>query len=355
LALARVASPAEQPELLAALDRLPLEKLDRETLLTALRAYALSFTRQGRPGEELCRKVAVRLASLYPHAASVVNQELCELLVYLNSPGAIDLTLDLLEAAPSQEEQIHYAQALLQASEWTLQSRRRILDWLQRARSFRGGKLLPTVIGQMRTDLIHSLTDQERRDLVTQIAALETPVAEIPAGPPRPLVRHWLMEDFAAQAQRPLIGRSFEGARIALAAAACLKCHRIGDQGGAVGPDLTLVGRRYDERALLESILVPSKEIDPKYRDTAYILDDGKVVIGRPVQVDAARIVVETDPLTQAMVTISRTAIDETQPAQVSPMPTGLADVLTRDEVLDLVAYLKSGGDAQNPSFHPTP
>jgi putative heme-binding domain-containing protein len=352
MALARVASPADQPQSLAALNTLPLENLDREALLTALRAYELSFNRQGRPSEEHCRSVEARLSPLYPHSVSVVNLELCELLVYLNSPGVVGRTVDLVEAAASQEEQIHYAQALLHAqSGWTLDDRRTMLAWLQEARSFRGGKLLSTVINQMRTDFVNSLSEEERGRLAAEIAALETPAADVPSAPPRPLVRQWTMADFAADLEQPLAGRSAENARTALAAASCLKCHRMGDEGGAVGPDLTHVGRRYDERALLESILNPSKEIDPKYRDTAYILDDGKVVIGRPVQVDAARIVVETDPLTQATVTILRASIDETQPANVSPMPTGLADVLTREEVLDLLAYLKSGGDPDNAAF----
>jgi putative heme-binding domain-containing protein len=356
MALARCGSPADQPELLAALQRLPLEKLDREALLTALRAYALSFIRQGRPPEELCGAVEARLAPLYPHAASVANLELCELLVYLNSPVAVGRSLDLLESAPSQEEQIHYGQALLHAqSGWSLENRRRMLAWLQKARSFRGGKLLATVLVQMRTDFVSSFTEDERGRLSAEIAALLAPADDIAAAPPRPLVRQWTMADFAADLQQPLTGRSAENARSALAAASCLKCHRIGEEGGAAGPDLTLVGRRFDERALLESILVPSKEIDPKYRDTAYILDEGKVVVGRPVQVDATRIVVETDPLTQATATILRASIEETQPANVSPMPTGLADVLTRDEVLDLLAYLKSGGDPESPAFNPAP
>jgi putative heme-binding domain-containing protein len=352
LALARAGEAADQRELLAALDRLPLEKLDRETLLTALRAYAVSFVRQGRPTEELCEAALRRVDSLYPHSTSVVNFDLCELLVYLNAPGVIDRTLDLLEAAPAQEEQNHYAQALLHAeSGWEIDHQRRMLDWLQQARSFRGGKLLPTVLGQMRTDFLNSLGEVERERLSAEIAALETPPDDAPAAAQRPLVRQWTLEDFASDLEQPLVGRSHERGREALAAALCLKCHRLGDEGGAVGPDLTHVGRRFDARALLESILTPSRAIDPKYCDTAYILDDGKVVVGRPVQVDARRLVVETDPLTQAVVTIERSAIEETQPATVSPMPTGLADVLTRDEVLDLLAYLKSSGDPLAPAF----
>jgi hypothetical protein len=133
MALARVGSAQDQAELVAALNRLPLAQLDQEPLLTALRAYALSFIRQGRPSAELAKSVMERLSPLYPHDDRLANQELCELLVYLESPAVIDRTLDLLDDAPSQEEQIHYVQALLHAKQgWSIEQRRRVLTWFQK-------------------------------------------------------------------------------------------------------------------------------------------------------------------------------------------------------------------------------
>ncbi len=354
LALARVGTPADQPALLAALERLPLEQLDKESLLTVLRAYALSFVRQGRPTDEQTLAARQRFAAIYPHAQPSVNQELSELLIYLKAPEAVNRTLDLIEESPSQEDQVHFAQALLHASEgWTMEGRRRYIAWLQASRAFRGGRLLRTVLGQMKNDFVAALTDEERSTLQPDLATLEQPLAEAATGPVRPLVRNWSMDDFADAVQAPLRGRSVASARAALASASCLKCHRLGDEGATIGPDLTNVGGRYDERKLLESILTPSQEIDPKYLDTAYVLDDGKVVVGRPVQVDAVKIIVETDPLTQATVAVPRASIEESQPAKLSPMPSGLADVLTRDEVLDLLAYLKSGGNPNHAAFQP--
>lgn len=354
LALARVGRPGDQPALLAALESLPWEQMEKETLLTALRACALSFIRQGRPLDGQEAPLRKRLAAIFPHAQTTANHELCELLIYLNEPQAVNVTLDLLEAAPSQEDQIHYAQALLHAREgWTLEGRRRYIAWLQTSRTFRGGRLLPTALGQMKNDFVTALSAEERTTLASELAALEQPLAEASAGATRPLVRNWTLDDFASALQAPLRGRSVASARAALASASCLKCHRLGDEGASIGPDLTNVGGRFDERKLLESILTPSQEIDPKYRDTAYVLDNGKVVVGRPVLVDATRIVVETDPLSQATVTVPRSAIEETHPANISPMPSGLIDVLTHDEVLDLLAYLKSGGDPNHAAFQP--
>jgi putative heme-binding domain-containing protein len=124
----------------------------------------------------------------------------------------------------------------------------------------------------------------------------------------------------------------------------CLKCHRFAGSGAPIGPDLSHVGRRYDARMILESILEPSRVMDPKYRHTIYVLEDGRVVTGRPIGVQRDEIVVETDPQRHTTVTVARQEITEGLPSQTSPMPTGLVDVLTAEELLDLLALLKYHG-----------
>jgi len=137
----------------------------------------------------------------------------------------------------------------------------------------------------------------------------------------------------------------------ALIVASCLRCHRIGNEGGQVGPDLTNAGRRFTPLAILESIVEPSRVIDPKYRYTAYLLDDGRIVIGRAAHVSQEEIVIEVDPQTQKTVKVARHQIEQSRPAPQSPMPRGLINVLSREEILDLVAYLKAGGDPADPVF----
>ncbi len=351
LALARVGRTSDQSDLLASLGRLQLAELDNTTLLAALRVYSLSFIRQGRPDDTTAQRIAARLDSLYPHESSLVNRELCELLVYLAAPGVIEKTLSLIKQAPSQEEQIYYAQALSRLERgWTLSSRREVLAWLARSRSFRGGHLLPTALKNIRDDYLAALSDDERTALAAEIAELNKPQAEAPIVANRPLVRRWKMEDLADVAGAAH-GRSFASARQALAAAACLSCHRIGDEGSSIGPDLTNVGRRFDARTVLESILTPSKVIDPKYRSATYELDSGQVVTGRAVSVNRDELVIETDPLAETTVKVRRSTIVESYPSTVSPMPEGLLDTLSKDEILDLVAYLIAGGNSNDALF----
>ena len=75
------------------------------------------------------------------------------------------------------------------------------------------------------------------------------------------------------------------------------------------------------------------------------------MVIGRPAQVNSEQIKIETNPLTAEMVTVDRVNIDETYPAKISPMPNGLADILEWEEILDLIAVLKSGGNPADAAF----
>jgi putative heme-binding domain-containing protein len=133
----------------------------------------------------------------------------------------------------------------------------------------------------------------------------------------------------------------------ALAAAECLQCHRFGGAGSSIGPDLSAVGRRFDPLAILESILEPSKVVDPKYHATTWVLADGRVVTGRASMVNDREIAVETDALTGAVVKLARADIESSHPSPVSPMPQGLLDTLSRDEILDLVALLRAGPPAE--------
>lgn len=352
LALARVGIADEQPALMEALLRHDLDDVGKDQLLTALRIYAVSFTRQGRAAPTVEQSVLRELERLYPHRNSTVSQELCELLVFLKSSLVISKTVPMLETASTQEAQIHYAQLLVRVEgKWPIDARRAFVRWLARAQRFPGGKLVDATIKNLRQDFVTQLTEAERDALGDELAELDSGTAADLPTTSRPLVRHWMIEELLPRADAAATGRDYEAGRRALAAGACLRCHRIGDEGGRIGPDLTAVGKRYDNKALLESILLPSKVVDPKYRYTAYVLINGKVVQGRPIGVSSKEITIETDPLSGASIKIQRDAIEESSPAQVSPMPGGLADVLTADEILDLLAYLRAGGDPTHAAF----
>ena len=127
---------------------------------------------------------------------------------------------------------------------------------------------------------------------------------------------------------------------------ACFTCHRFGNEGGMTGPDLTSAGRRYAPRDLLDQIINPSKEINEQYVPMVIVTNDEEVFQGVVVNLKGDAIEVNTDPLDpNQRQTIDRKEIASIAPSKVSPMPTGLLSVLTQEEILDLLAYLLSGGD----------
>ncbi|MCA9178814.1 MAG: c-type cytochrome [Planctomycetales bacterium] len=348
IALCRSGEQADQQAVLAALGRFDLQSLAPSDLLAMLRAYQLAMTRWGQPprGDEM----AERLRPLYPHARADVNHLLGELLIYLQDDSAVRLTLPRLRGT-SQEEQIRAARALTQArTGWNLESRRELVEWLLAARSLQGGKLLSDRLREIRDDFQAGLSATEREQLQKELQRLDEPAAQLPAST-RPAVRQWAIRDLADDLAAVSAKRSYQRGRQALLAANCLKCHRLGVEGAPIGPDLTSVGRRYDAAKILESLIEPSKVIDPKYRHTSYRLESGRVVSGRPVSVSRTTIVVETDPLTQQTINVNRDEVEESRPAEASPMPSGLLDTLHREEILDLLALLMSGGNPGDQRF----
>ena len=152
------------------------------------------------------------------------------------------------------------------------------------------------------------------------------------------------MADLVPDLDRLSQGRNFERGRQAFADVQCLTCHRFGNDGGAIGPELTGAGSKYDARSLLESLLEPSKVVSEQYQNLTVRLKNGESFSGRILRETAERIVLETDPLNGIRETIERKDVEGMAPSALSPMPEGLANTLTREEILDLIAYLQSGG-----------
>ncbi|MCA9060234.1 MAG: c-type cytochrome, partial [Planctomycetaceae bacterium] len=261
---------------------------------------------------------------------------------HLQSPVVLSRTLDLLEAAATQEEQIFCAKALAQIEDgWSPSDRRRMLNWLQHGLRFRGGRIVEQSVRAIRDAVILQLSENDRVQLADLLTAVNETISPTELDVERPVIQRWTVDDFADNSGSDHQSNRANG-RMALAAVRCLKCHRVGDEGGRDGPDLTQVGKRFDRRMILESILDPSRVIDPKYRQTTYALKSGEIVIGRALQVSRSKLVIETNAMTGASLEISRDAIDESAPSSVSLMPAGLVDSLTQQEILDLISYLQN-------------
>ena len=160
------------------------------------------------------------------------------------------------------------------------------------------------------------------------------------------------MDEAATLLARGLKGRDFDRGRALFSATNCYGCHRFSNEGGSVGPDLTVLSGRFSPRDILESVLEPSKVISDQYAAVQIVTAEGKVVIGRIVNLSGDAVMVNTNMLDpNAMETIDRKSIEEMGPAKASMMPTGLLNTLNDEELLDLMAFLLSRGDRKNEMF----
>jgi putative heme-binding domain-containing protein len=169
-----------------------------------------------------------------------------------------------------------------------------------------------------------------------------------PLGITRPIVQSWTLEDFSADLAAPLQPRPTDlGARL-YKEATCLQCHKLGDErgeeGGAVGPDLSEVFERHkgDQRSVLREILDPSHKIEPKYALYNVLTADGKVLSGIVADQNAKTITLITNPENPQPQVIAREDIDEMAKSSTSMMPKGLMDRFTKEEILEVLYYLQA-------------
>ena len=137
-----------------------------------------------------------------------------------------------------------------------------------------------------------------------------------------------------------LAGDFERGKRLFFATAGvqCKNCHRIHNEGQQLGPDLTKIGQKYNRAQLLESILEPSKLIDPKY--VAYVaeINDGRIVSGLLVRKDAHEVVLRDAQ--NEVFRISAEKVERLVPRRLSLMPELLLRDMTAQQVADLLTYL---------------
>jgi uncharacterized repeat protein (TIGR03806 family) len=164
--------------------------------------------------------------------------------------------------------------------------------------------------------------------------------------PKRPLVRAWQMADLAGAVDELKAPRSAEAGQKAFRETGCVQCHRCAEEGGSVGPDLTNIAKRLSTSEMLEAILEPSKKIADEYATWLVQTDDGRVVTGRIEREDDSVLVLRESSSSEPPVEIDKSTVVVRRKSETSNMPPGTVNVLHKDELLDLLAYLING---QNP------
>jgi putative heme-binding domain-containing protein len=233
---------------------------------------------------------------------------------------------------------------------WTLEQRKEYFDFLANARMKSGGASYQGFIDNIRKEALENASPAERKALEGELslAPIQTEALPKPEGPGR----EWTLPELVKLTEQGLSGRSYDHGQRTFAAARCVVCHRFGGEGGATGPDLTNVAGRFSYKDLSEAIVDPSKVVSDQYRASVVQTTDGKSYTGRLANEDDKKIVLLTDPEDATkMVEIPKSNIDVLEPSPTSLMPADLLKVLNREEVLDLLAYLMSRGNPNEPMF----
>ena len=119
-------------------------------------------------------------------------------------------------------------------------------------------------------------------------------------------------------------------------AAGCFKCHATGGVGAKIGPDLSNLIHR-DYASVLRDIVNPSFAINPDYISHIVALKDGHVLTG-VLREEEGQLILGDEKGNSTK--LNRAEIDQMKPAQVSVMPTGLHEKLTKEQLRDLMTYL---------------
>ncbi len=374
LALARLGAAETQPAILKTLTAIPFAKLTEEQTLAKLRVIEVSIARQGVPTGDVAKQVIADLDPQYPAKSEFVNRELSQILLALNAPNAVAKTVALLKTAPTQEEQVTYAMHLRNIrSGWNVELRKTYLSWWNAGRStehpahvvkwfedagirFNNGASFANFMSQAHEAAKFTMSPEEivaLNDVLSTYTATHSNKPLLPKGPPRKVVQEWKTADLQPLLNQVSKGRSFSRGREIYIEAQCAACHRYGDQGGMIGPDLTAVATRFKRQDILESSTEPSKVLSEQYMNTAIETVAGQVHIGRIVEETPEKVVLRKNPLEPETVTIKKSEIESRALSKVSPMPAGLLNTLTKEEILDLMAYLESLGDSAHPNFKP--
>jgi putative heme-binding domain-containing protein len=231
-----------------------------------------------------------------------------------------------------------------------LDDRKAFFAFLRQAGQSKGGNSFDGFLKDIDQETFANATDAER--LAIEAIGARKPFVAPSLPKPQGPGQDWTMEEVLRLAETGMQKRDYENGKKMFAAARCVVCHRFNGDGGATGPDLTLLAGRFTAKDVTESIIEPSKVIGDQYRAWSVTTSNGQTFNGAIVADNGDKIVILTNPEDSTkIVEVRKQDIEEQKPSPISLMPVGLLRPLNEREVLDLMAYLLSRGDAKDPMF----
>ncbi|RRA97591.1 c-type cytochrome [Larkinella rosea] len=389
VALARQGSESVKSGAINTLLKINFAQLPESQQFDVLRAFELIFLRMGAPADADKAKVIAYLNPYYPAKTALLNRGLSKVLIYLEAPGVVSKTLALMEKkeepgmadlnlTPSTAssdlilrnpqygldiakmlekvpplQQTYYAVMLSrEETGWTPELRNKYFTWFGNAFKYQGGRSYVGFIDRARKlALAHVPKDQfDKYNKMSGAELLTSSGNDLSMGyAPKGPGRRWQLDDAVAAVGEDLKGRNFEEGKKIYGAILCSRCHSVQGSGGDVGPDLTQLGTRFSNKDILDAIINPNKAVSDQYASTIYYLKNGQSVVGRQLSEDKVNYTISQNPFaTDQTRKLPKKDVTSTKFSTESIMLPGLINSLNPEELKDLMAFLKAGGNPDN-------
>ena len=383
LALARSGGAPDLGAVVTAADSAANSK-DLRLRQDRLRVLHVAFARHGKPDAATVARLGKESAGRIPSGDNALDRLLAQLAIYLGEPSAPARVLQAMKIAqpapavvadpeilarhPGYAKAAANAMAVTPSSTriglavylsratvgWTPELRKQFFGYLDVLAQAEGGNSLKGFVRNIRKESLAAAPEAERPELelIAPVAARK-PAAPIPAaaGPGRlwthaEALKVW--ED--AKAKKTF---DFANGQAMFAAALCSQCHRMGNDGGAQGPDLSGLGARTAPADVLMSIVQPNAVLSDQYANSVIGRVDGGKTIGRILNEEGDKLELSVNPFDPAVtISVNRSDILSIDRSPDSPMPVGLINSLNAQEVADLLAYLVSGANPKDSLYN---
>jgi putative heme-binding domain-containing protein len=376
LALARSGGPQDLAAIVAAADAAANTK-DLRQRQDRLRVFHVAFARHGRPDAATVARLGKESAGRIPSGDNALDRLLAQLAIYLGEPSAPARVLQAMKIAqpspavvadpeilarhPGYAKAAAAAMAVTPSSTriglavylsratvgWTPELRKQFFGFLDELALAQGGNSLKGFVRNIRKETLAAMPEAERTGFEPIAPVVKVEPLPTASGPGRLWTHAEALKVWDdAKAKKSF---DFANGQKMFAAALCSQCHRLGDNGGAQGPDLAGLGARSAPADVLMSIVQPNAIVSDQYANSVIGRVDGGKTIGRILNEEGDKLQLSVsafDPSVQ--ISVNRSDILSIDRDANSPMPAGLINSLNAQEVADLLAYLVSGGNAKD-------
>ncbi len=356
-------------------------KLDKTGKLALLRTYSVIMSRGGMPEAAQVEAIGNQLDPQFPAKDDNLNEELCRVLCYLQHPSVVTKTIALMKTTKAKVPDfdaavmkrnsgyggtilksmqsapnilnIHYLFCLKDVQTgWSMDERKVYLGELKTLLTKSGGNMFKGYINKIRESAIASVPEKDKTTLQYLMGAVKSvDISKLPKASGPGVA--WTVESALTMLnEKPLAGRSLANGKKMYSAGLCVACHRFGDEGGGIGPDLTNLAKRSDYKSILESTLLPSLVISDQFVQHELKMKDGTVVMGRIVSDEKEQYsIVQSGLEPLKLKPVKKSEVTGKKNSKISMMPPGLVNTMNAEELKDLIAYFVSAGNSKHPVY----